>query len=56
MQNALIPLLGVHFKNLRFGYSYDITLSKLRSVSEGLMRPLYHGNFPALKKEDILGQ
>ena len=48
--DALIPLLGVHFKNLRFGYSYDITLSKLRSVSGGAHEASLSWQFPCIEK------
>lgn len=33
--DAIIALVGINYKNLRFGYSYDITLSKLKSNTGG---------------------
>lgn len=48
--DALIPLLGFHYKNLRFGYSYDITLSKLRSVSGGAHEVSLSWQFPCIEK------
>ena len=33
--DAVIPMLGFHYKNLRIGYSYDYTLSKLKDASGG---------------------
>ena len=33
--DAVIVLVGIDYKNLRFGYSYDITLSKLKSNTGG---------------------
>ncbi len=33
--DAVIPFLGIHYKNLRVGYSYDITLSNLKGSSGG---------------------
>jgi len=33
--DALIVLAGIHFNNLKVGYSYDITLSKIRNHTGG---------------------
>ena len=33
--DAVIPMLGFHYKGLRIGYSYDYTLSKLKDASGG---------------------
>lgn len=33
--DAIIALLGFQYKNLKFGYSYDITVSKLQNASGG---------------------
>ena len=32
--NAIVPYVGLAFKNLQFGLSYDWTISKLRNVSQ----------------------
>jgi type IX secretion system PorP/SprF family membrane protein len=48
--DALIPLLGFHYKNLRFGYSYDLTLSKLKSVSGGAHEFSVSWQFPCIEK------
>jgi hypothetical protein len=34
-QDALILTLGLYFKNLTVGYSYDFTISKLQTASGG---------------------
>jgi type IX secretion system PorP/SprF family membrane protein len=33
--DAVIPMLGFHYKNLRIAYSYDYSLSKLKDASGG---------------------
>ncbi len=33
--DAIIALLGFQYKNLKFGYSYDITISKLQNATGG---------------------
>lgn len=33
--DAIIVLLGFEYKNLRFGYSYDVTVSKLQNATGG---------------------
>jgi len=33
--DAVIVLVGINYQNFRFGYSYDITLSKLKSTTGG---------------------
>jgi type IX secretion system PorP/SprF family membrane protein len=33
--DAFIVLVGINYKNLKIGYSYDITLSKLKSLTGG---------------------
>ena len=48
--DALIPLLGVHYKNLRVGYSYDYTISKLRNVSGGAHEISASWQFPCIEK------
>jgi type IX secretion system PorP/SprF family membrane protein len=48
--DALIPLLGFHYKSLRFGYSYDITISMLKSVSGGAHEVSLSWQFPCIEK------
>jgi type IX secretion system PorP/SprF family membrane protein len=48
--DALIPLVGIHYKNLRVGYSYDITLSKLSGVSGGAHEVSASWQFPCVEK------
>ena len=33
--DALIALVGINYKNLKIGYSYDITLSKIKNSTGG---------------------
>ena len=33
--DAIIALLGFQYKNLKFGYSYDVTISKLQNATGG---------------------
>jgi type IX secretion system PorP/SprF family membrane protein len=48
--DALIPLLGVHYKNLRVGYSYDLTLSRLKGASGGAHEVSASWQFPCVEK------
>ncbi len=48
--DALIPMLGIHYKNLRVGYSYDFTISKLKSVSGGAHEVSASWQFPCIEK------
>ena len=48
--DALIPMLGIHYKNLRVGYSYDFTVSKLKSVSGGAHEVSASWQFPCIEK------
>ncbi len=34
-QDAIIPMVGLNFTQMRFGYSYDITLSQIQNYSHG---------------------
>lgn len=34
-KDAIIPMIGINLHESRFGYSYDITLSKIRNYSSG---------------------
>ena len=48
--DAIIPMLGMHYKNLRVGYSYDFTVSKLKSVSGGAHEISASWQFPCVEK------
>jgi len=48
--DAIIPFLGIHYKNLRVGYSYDFTISNLRSASGGAHEVSASWQFPCIEK------
>ena len=48
--DALIPLLGVHYKSFRFGVSYDVTLSRLKGASGGAYEGSASWQFPCIEK------
>jgi len=48
--DAIIPMIGLHYKNLRVGYSYDFTISKLKSVSGGAHEVSASYQFPCIEK------
>lgn len=48
--DAVIPLLGIHYQNLRVGYSYDYTLSKLKGQSGGTHEISASWQFPCVEK------
>jgi type IX secretion system PorP/SprF family membrane protein len=48
--DAIIPMLGVHYKNLRVGYSYDYTVSKLKGASGGAHEVSASWQFPCIEK------
>ncbi len=48
--DAIIPLLGFHYKSLRFGYSYDFTLSQLKSNTGGAHEVSASWQFPCIEK------
>jgi len=48
--DAIIPMLGIHYKNLRVGYSYDFTISKLKSASGGAHEISASWQFPCIEK------
>ena len=48
--DALIPMLGFHFKNLRIAYSYDYTLSTLNGATGGSHEVSASWQFPCLEK------
>ena len=48
--DAIIPMLGFHYKNLRVGYSYDYTVSRLKGVSGGAHEVSASWQFPCIEK------
>jgi len=48
--DALIPFLGVHYQNFRFGISYDATISKLKSATGGAYEASASWQFPCIEK------
>jgi len=48
--DALIPMLGVHYKNFRFGFTYDITLSRLKGATGGAYEGSASWQFPCIEK------
>jgi len=48
--DALIPFLGVHYQNFRFGFSYDVTLSRLKGVTGGAYEASASWQFPCIEK------
>ena len=48
--DAIIPMLGIHYKNLRAGYSYDFTVSKLKSATGGAHEVSASWQFPCVEK------
>ena len=48
--DALIPLLGVHYKSFRFGFTYDITLSRLKGATGGAYEGSASWQFPCVEK------
>jgi type IX secretion system PorP/SprF family membrane protein len=48
--DAIIPMLGIHYKSLRVGYSYDFTISNLKGSSGGAHEVSASWQFPCLQK------
>ncbi|MEI7896324.1 MAG: type IX secretion system membrane protein PorP/SprF [bacterium] len=48
--DAIIPMVGLHYKSLRVGYSYDFTISKLGSASGGAHEVSASWQFPCVEK------
>ncbi|TSA30006.1 MAG: type IX secretion system membrane protein PorP/SprF [Bacteroidetes bacterium] len=48
--DAVIPFIGVHYKNLRVGYSYDFTVSNLKGASGGAHEVSASWQFPCIEK------
>ncbi len=48
--DAIIPMVGLHYKNLTLGYSYDYTVSQLSGSSGGAHEVSASWQFPCLEK------
>jgi type IX secretion system PorP/SprF family membrane protein len=48
--DALIPMVGLHYRNLRIGYSYDYTVSQLGGSSGGAHEVSASWQFPCIEK------
>ena len=48
--DAVILLVGINYKNLKVGYSYDITMSKLKSNTGGAHEVSLAWQFPCIEK------
>jgi type IX secretion system PorP/SprF family membrane protein len=48
--DALIPMIGIHYENLRVGYSYDYTVSQLSGSSGGAHEVSASWQFPCIEK------
>ncbi len=49
--DAVIILAGIHFKNLRVGYSYDLNVSRLFTVSGGAHEVSASWQFPCIERK-----
>ncbi len=49
--DALIPMIGFHWKSLRVGYSYDYTVSNLQGASGGAHEVSASWQFPCIEKK-----
>lgn len=49
--DAIIPMVGFHWKNLRVGYSYDYSVSKLQGASGGAHEVSASWQFPCIEKK-----
>jgi type IX secretion system PorP/SprF family membrane protein len=48
--DAIAPMLGIHYKNFRFGISYDVTLSHLKGSTGGAYEASASWQFPCIEK------
>lgn len=49
--DAVIAMVGLHYKNLRVGYSYDLSVSRLFSVSGGAHEVSASWQFPCIERK-----
>ena len=52
--DAVIPMIGFHWKNLHVGYSYDYSLSKLKDASGGAHEISASWQFAAIEKRRVI--
>jgi len=52
--DAVIPMLGFHWKNLHIAYSYDYSLSKLKDASGGAHEVSVSWQFAAIEKRRVI--
>ena len=48
--DAVIPMVGMHYKNLRIGFSYDVTISNLKGATGGAYEASVSWQFPCPEK------
>jgi type IX secretion system PorP/SprF family membrane protein len=48
--DAIIPMVGIHYKNLQIGFSYDATISNLKSATGGAYEASLSWQFPCIEK------
>jgi len=52
--DAIVPMIGFHWKNLRIAYSYDYSLSKLKDVSGGAHEVSMSWQFATVEKRRVI--
>jgi type IX secretion system PorP/SprF family membrane protein len=48
--DAIIPMIGIHYKSFRAGFSYDATISNLKSATGGAYEVSASWQFPCMEK------
>ena len=48
--DAVVPMIGIHYKNLQVGFSYDVTVSNLSGASGGAYEASASWQFPCIEK------
>ncbi|MCX6243352.1 MAG: type IX secretion system membrane protein PorP/SprF [Bacteroidetes bacterium] len=48
--DAIVPMLGVHYKSFRFGFTYDVTISRLKGSTGGAYEASASWQFPCIEK------
>jgi type IX secretion system PorP/SprF family membrane protein len=52
--DAVIPMVGIHYKNIQFGFSYDATISNLKVASGGAYEASLAWQFPCVEKRRVI--
>jgi type IX secretion system PorP/SprF family membrane protein len=52
--DAVIPMIGLHYKGLQVGYSYDFTVSRLKAASGGAHEVSASYQFPCMQKRRVI--